>query len=196
MTIRRLLPSVLFAVAMVSVLGTQASASSVININTASVTQLDTLPGIGPSKAAAIVSYRDQHGSFANKSDIQNVSGIGPATYAKLEGLITADAAVTAPAIGAPKPVQPVGRPVSYTKVQQVDSKSNNPVLTNTHDDAAVAPAEATQVAAAGAVFTGVQPQTDNVHPAVKRTRNPFSSIWTFGLLGVIAIAGGAFILL
>ena len=51
--------------------------AAVVNINTADTVLLDTLPGIGPSKAAAIVLYRDEHGLFVHLEDIQNVSGIG-----------------------------------------------------------------------------------------------------------------------
>ncbi|MCR6544956.1 ComEA family DNA-binding protein [Dehalobacterium formicoaceticum] len=60
-----------------------------ININTADQGQLETLPGIGPAKAAAIIQYREEAGSFKSQEDIQNVSGIGPATYNKLKDQIT-----------------------------------------------------------------------------------------------------------
>lgn len=66
-----------------------ALATSLVNINTADATLLDTLPGIGPSKATAIVDYRTRHGFFARTQDIQNVSGIGPSTYAGLAPFIT-----------------------------------------------------------------------------------------------------------
>lgn len=60
-----------------------------ININTASAADLESLPGIGPSKAAAVVRYRKENGQFKNISDIQKVSGIGPKTYAQLKDQIT-----------------------------------------------------------------------------------------------------------
>ncbi|MEK7126008.1 MAG: helix-hairpin-helix domain-containing protein, partial [Patescibacteria group bacterium] len=63
--------------------------AALININTADATLLDTLPGIGPSKATAIITYRNGHGPFAKIEDIQNVSGIGPSTYADIKSLIT-----------------------------------------------------------------------------------------------------------
>jgi competence ComEA-like helix-hairpin-helix protein len=66
-----------------------ARAAELVNINTADAALLDTLPGIGPSKAAAIIDYRTQHGSFARIEDIQKVSGIGPSTYADIAPLIT-----------------------------------------------------------------------------------------------------------
>lgn len=51
-----------------------------VNINTASAEELTSLPGIGPSKASAIVEYRRQHGAFASVDQIVNVSGIGAKT--------------------------------------------------------------------------------------------------------------------
>jgi competence protein ComEA len=66
-----------------------ASAATLININTADATLLDTLPGIGPTKATAIIDYRTANGPFLRIEDIQNVSGIGPSTYADIAPLIT-----------------------------------------------------------------------------------------------------------
>jgi competence ComEA-like helix-hairpin-helix protein len=66
-----------------------AAHAALININTADATTLDTLPGIGPSKATAIVDYRTQNGSFSIIDDIMNVSGIGPSTFANIKDLIT-----------------------------------------------------------------------------------------------------------
>ncbi len=60
-----------------------------ININTASVEELDALPSIGPTTAQAIVDYRLQHGPFQSIEDIKNVPGIGPATYEQIQNYIT-----------------------------------------------------------------------------------------------------------
>ena len=60
-----------------------------VPINIASAEQLDTLPGIGPSKAEAIVSYREEHGPFTSLEDLLNVKGIGEKTLENLKDLIT-----------------------------------------------------------------------------------------------------------
>lgn len=61
-----------------------------VNINTADVQELMTIPGIGPSKAAAILQYREEHGPFSSPDAIMEVSGIGQKTFEKLESFIMA----------------------------------------------------------------------------------------------------------
>lgn len=63
--------------------------TDLVNINSADAEGLTKLPGIGQSKAAAIIAYREENGSFSSKEDIKKVSGIGDATYANIEDLIT-----------------------------------------------------------------------------------------------------------
>jgi len=60
-----------------------------ININTASVEELDSLPGIGPTIAQRIIDYRDENGPFQTIEDILNVSGVGPSTFDQIKDLIT-----------------------------------------------------------------------------------------------------------
>lgn len=60
-----------------------------ININTATSEELQALPGIGEAKAAAIISYREDNGSFSSIEDITNVSGIGESTFENIKDYIT-----------------------------------------------------------------------------------------------------------
>ena len=60
-----------------------------ININTATLEQLDTLPGIGPSIAQAIIDYRTANGPFKTIEDINSVKGIGDVLFAKIRAKIT-----------------------------------------------------------------------------------------------------------
>ena len=55
-----------------------------IDVNTATATQLDELPGIGPSLAAAIIAYRREHGPFAALDALEQVPGIGPSKLSQL----------------------------------------------------------------------------------------------------------------
>ncbi len=57
------------------------SSSTVVNINTATQSELESLTGIGPSMASKILDYRDKNGKFKTKEDIKNVPGIGNSKY-------------------------------------------------------------------------------------------------------------------
>lgn len=60
-----------------------------VNINTADVNELNKLNGVGPSKANAIIKYREENGSFKSIEDIKNVSGFGEATFEKIKDSIS-----------------------------------------------------------------------------------------------------------
>jgi len=61
---------------------------ALVNINTATAEELETLPGVGESTANAIIQDRNEHGAFSSKEDLMRVSGIGEKKYAKLEASI------------------------------------------------------------------------------------------------------------
>lgn len=65
-----------------------AKKSEKININTATQTELETLPGIGPSTSLKIVNYREENGKFKSIEEIKEVSGIGDAKYENIKDLI------------------------------------------------------------------------------------------------------------
>lgn len=67
----------------------KASTGARLDLNRATAAELDKLPGIGPSKAQAIVAYREQQGGFRNVAQLKEVKGIGAKTFATLEPLIT-----------------------------------------------------------------------------------------------------------
>lgn len=64
------------------------SAGGLVNINTASEQELDTLPGIGPAMAKRIIEYRTTEGGFKKLEDIKNIKGIGDAKFNKLKDKI------------------------------------------------------------------------------------------------------------
>ncbi len=75
--------------------------AALVNINTAGLTELETLNGIGSSKAQAIIDYRTQNGAFATIEEIMNVSGIGQATFNNIKDFITVGS-VTPPPVAPP----------------------------------------------------------------------------------------------
>lgn len=68
--------------------GVSASESHMVSLNSADVRALESLPGIGPSLAAAIIAYREEHGPFQSVEELVKVPGIGPATLAKIRDLV------------------------------------------------------------------------------------------------------------
>lgn len=68
---------------------TATPVTGIVNINTASLGELDTLPGIGPAYAQAIINYRTTNGPFIRIEDIEKVKGIGPKTFEKMKSRIT-----------------------------------------------------------------------------------------------------------
>ena len=66
-----------------------ASASSPINLNTATAAQLETLPGVGSRTAQLIVEHRQKNGGFKKIEELMNIKGIGEKSFLKLKPLVT-----------------------------------------------------------------------------------------------------------
>ncbi len=69
--------------------GVSAGTPTIVNLNTADATQLDSLPGVGPATAAAIVQFRTQHGPFTSVDKLTDVPGIGPTKLERLRSFLT-----------------------------------------------------------------------------------------------------------
>ena len=86
-----------------------------VNINTATAQELQTLNGIGPAKATAIVEYRNTNGPFKSPEDIKNVRGIGDGIYQRISSEITVGGgqAARAPSATAPRQATRQQQPVA-----------------------------------------------------------------------------------
>ena len=70
----------------------KAASTAVVNINTATAAELDSLPGIGAKTAARIVEYRQKNGPFKKIEELMNVRGVGEKNFLKLKAQITVSA--------------------------------------------------------------------------------------------------------
>lgn len=64
-------------------------AFAAVNINTATQSELEAVKGLGPSKAKAIIAYREAHGNFKSLDELDNVKGFGRASVEKLKGEVS-----------------------------------------------------------------------------------------------------------
>jgi competence protein ComEA len=69
--------------------GSGGASRGLINLNTATAEQLDSLPGIGPVLAQRILDWRTEHGRFVSVDQLRQVSGVGEAKFADIRGLVT-----------------------------------------------------------------------------------------------------------
>jgi competence protein ComEA len=68
--------------------GAAGAPAGPVHLNSATLEQLDTLPGVGPVTAQKILDYRNEHGAFSSVDELDSVPGIGPARLAELKKLV------------------------------------------------------------------------------------------------------------
>lgn len=93
--LKKVLASIATIAASVSV------AMAAVNINTATQAELEGLPGVGPTKAKAIIEYRTKNGNFKVVEDIKSVKGFGEKTFGKLKAELSVEGPTNASAGGA-----------------------------------------------------------------------------------------------
>jgi competence protein ComEA len=86
-----------FAAVIAAASSTPATATpnGVVNVNTASAAELEQLPGIGESKAKAIVAYREDHGAYQQVEDLLEVKGIGDVALERIRKLVVVEGDTT-----------------------------------------------------------------------------------------------------
>lgn len=94
---KRILIAIMLCLASISL------AFAAVNINTATVDELDAVKGIGPSKAKAIVDYRSKNGQFKSLDDLKEVKGFGEKSVARLRSELTVGDSAGAPVKSAKK---------------------------------------------------------------------------------------------
>ncbi len=88
MKIKFILP--MLALVSMLFIAAPAQAGERVNINSATIGELQSVKGIGPKTAGAIVAYRDAHGAFKKVDDLKHVKGIGKKSLKKIEANLTA----------------------------------------------------------------------------------------------------------
>ncbi len=96
-----------------------------VNVNKANQSELESLPGIGPAKANAIIAFRVENGRFQSLADLDRVPGIGPATLANIGPLVAFTADGVAPAIHKPNSGQVQVQTISKTDAINVNTASS-----------------------------------------------------------------------
>ena len=87
--LKKALATLLFSLCLGLSSGVMAQEVAPINVNTADAELLAELPGIGPSRAAAIIEERETNGAFDSVEDLERVSGIGSATVDRMQDQVT-----------------------------------------------------------------------------------------------------------
>lgn len=92
----------LIVLALLFLFITSGAAFAAVNINTASQGELESLQGIGPAKAKAIIEYREKVGAFTSIDDLAKVNGIGPGIIKQIRDAITVEVVPSAEPVAKP----------------------------------------------------------------------------------------------
>ncbi|MFN7142313.1 MAG: ComEA family DNA-binding protein [Myxococcota bacterium] len=130
-----------------------------VDINAADASVLEGLPGIGPSKAAAIVQYRTEHGPFKTVDDLDNVPGIGPSTLASLRDQVSVGKGGAPGTPGASKAPEAKPATGASAAAAPVSAAAGCPVNINSADASALQNLPGIGASKAAAI---IQHRTDN----------------------------------
>lgn len=117
------------------------SALAAVNVNTATQEQLESLNGIGPAKAKAIIDYRQKNGGFKTLEDLDKVPGIGEGVLGKIKSDVTLTGASSVKAEAKPAALPAVKKAEPVKTAPAVAAPVAKPAPTATPAPAAVAPA-------------------------------------------------------
>ena len=132
-----------FLILVLCWLGLCYSAQAAVNINTANQTELESLPGIGPVKAKAILEYRKKNGGFKSVDELTRVDGIGPVTLKNARNDIVLDAsAMTKPTALSANPKNQADKKKSMKQVAPAATLLKTPIQPTRANKAIVVPAK------------------------------------------------------
>jgi len=138
-----------FAIALAAAIVLSAGAAmAAVNLNTATEQQLESLNGVGPAKAQAIISYRNTNGPFKSVQDLSKVPGFGEKMTASLSSQLSISGPTTAPATTAASNANsPAATPSSTTAMTPATSATNAPTPANAPISNSKMPANSTSSA-------------------------------------------------
>lgn len=132
-----------FLILVLCWLGLCYSAQAAVNINTANQTELESLPGIGPVKAKAILEYRKKNGGFKSVDELTRVDGIGPVTLKNARNDIVLDAsAMTKPTTVSANPKSRVDAKKTLKQVAPAATLLKTPIQPSRANKAIIVPAK------------------------------------------------------
>jgi competence protein ComEA len=132
-----------FLILVLCCLGLGISVQAAVNINTANQTELESLPGIGPVKAKAILEYRKKNGGFKSVDELTRVDGIGPVTLKNARNDIVLDAsAMTKPTAVSANPKSRVDAKKTLKQAAPAATLLKTPIQPTRANKAIVVPAK------------------------------------------------------